>query len=93
MLNTDKEKLRKGDLAIIIDKKKKAYPQIRLLPMYLTGKRVCLGGIAIINPHAASNFPGIWSSQCDDYQIPRNIVRNWDISKFTRKIDMFWKLG
>lgn len=41
---------------------------------------------------AASNFPGLWSFQCDDYQIPRNIVRNWNIAEFAQKIDMFWKL-
>lgn len=41
---------------------------------------------------AASNFPGLWTCQCDNYQIPRNIVRNWNIDEFVHKIDMFWKL-
>lgn len=41
----------------------------------------------------ASNFPGIWKSGCDDYQIPRNIVRNWEIDKFMYNIKKFWELG
>ena len=41
---------------------------------------------------AASNFPGLWTRQCDNYQIPRNIVRNWSIDEFVHKIDLFWKL-
>ncbi|MEY8410221.1 polysaccharide deacetylase family protein [Lachnospiraceae bacterium 62-26] len=40
---------------------------------------------------AASNFPGLWSNQCDDYQIPRNIVRNWNVEEFAQKLDGFWK--
>lgn len=42
---------------------------------------------------AAANIPGIWTSEYDDYQIPRNIVRNWDIKLFREKIEEFWKLG
>lgn len=41
---------------------------------------------------AAANIPGLWSSQCDSYQIPRNIVRNWEINEFIREIEGFWKL-
>lgn len=41
---------------------------------------------------AAANFPGIWTSQSDNYQIPRNIVRNWDIEAFTKKIEEYWKI-
>lgn len=42
---------------------------------------------------AAANIPGLWSSQCDPYQIPRNIVRNWNLSKFVQEIEGFWKQG
>lgn len=40
---------------------------------------------------AASNFPGIWTEGCDEYQIPRNLVRNWDINEFGRKLGEFWR--
>lgn len=42
---------------------------------------------------AASNFPGLWTIQCDNYQIPRNIIRNWGIDKFIKKMNSFWELG
>ena len=42
---------------------------------------------------AAANIPGIWTFQSDDYQIPRNIVRNWNQTEYVRKIEDFWKLG
>lgn len=41
---------------------------------------------------AAANFSGIWTLQSDNYQIPRNVVRNWDIEHYTRKIEEFWKI-
>ena len=41
---------------------------------------------------AAANFPGLWTSVCDDYQIPRNIVRNWDIDTYIKKIETFWQM-
>lgn len=40
---------------------------------------------------AASNFPGIWKDNMDLYEIPRNIVRNWDKEKFINKIRGLWK--
>ncbi len=42
---------------------------------------------------AAANYPGIWKQGCDEYQIPRNIVRNWSIDKYIQKIEEFWKIG
>ena len=42
---------------------------------------------------AAANIPGIWSFRCDPYQIPRNIVRDWNLNEFIQKIDSFWRLG
>lgn len=42
---------------------------------------------------AAANFPGIWTFACDAYQIPRNIVRNWEIDTYIRKIEEFWEMG
>lgn len=41
---------------------------------------------------AAANVPGIWNSQYDEYQIPRNIVRNWNIEEYVQKIEGFWRL-
>lgn len=40
----------------------------------------------------ATNIPGLWTPQCDNYQIPRNIVRNWEIDEFTKKVNKFWKV-
>lgn len=40
---------------------------------------------------AAANIPGLWESKCDDYQVPRNIVRNWDIDEYKNRICNFWK--
>lgn len=40
---------------------------------------------------AASNFPGIWIENMDLFEIPRNIVRNWDKEDFINKIRGFWK--
>ena len=40
---------------------------------------------------AASNFPGIWKENTDLYEIPRNIVRNWEKEEFTKKVRGFWK--
>lgn len=41
---------------------------------------------------AAANFPGLWTTQCDNYQIPRNIIRNWKIDKYVQMINSFWKM-
>lgn len=41
---------------------------------------------------AAVNIPGVWTPYCDRYQIPRNIVRNWSISEFTKKLNEFWSM-
>ncbi len=40
---------------------------------------------------AASNFPGIWKENMELYEIPRNIIRNWDKEEFKNKIRRFWK--
>ena len=42
---------------------------------------------------AASTVPGIWTAKCSNYEIPRNIVRNWGISEFQYMIDNYWKTG
>lgn len=39
----------------------------------------------------ASNFSGIYSDGCDLFQIPRNIVRNWDLNIFKKNIKLFWR--
>ncbi len=36
---------------------------------------------------AASTNPGIWTKECDAYEIPRNVVRNWGVSEFQSIID------
>lgn len=41
---------------------------------------------------AAANFPGLWTPGCDNYQIPRNIIRNWDINEYRQKIEEFWRI-
>ena len=38
----------------------------------------------------ASNYPGIWDSQCDLFQIPRYIIRDWNIADFKDEIRLFW---
>lgn len=40
---------------------------------------------------ATANFPGLWSvSNADNYRIPRNLIRNWDVDTFTNAIHQFW---
>lgn len=39
---------------------------------------------------AASTIPGIWTRQCGDYAIPRNVVRNWGVSAFQSKMESYW---
>lgn len=41
---------------------------------------------------AAANFPGIWNPQGNEYQIPRNIIRNWSKDEFIKNIMKFWKM-
>ena len=41
---------------------------------------------------AASNIPGIWELGCDEYRIPRNIVRNWNIEEYIQRIEEYWRL-
>lgn len=41
---------------------------------------------------AAANFPGIWQSASDDFEIPRNLVRNWSLDQFRKHIKQFWLL-
>lgn len=39
----------------------------------------------------AANVPGIWEKGCDQYQIPRNIVRDWDLDRFKEQIKTYWE--
>ena len=38
----------------------------------------------------AANIPGIWTDGMDNYQVPRNIIRDWPIEIFKNKIKEFW---
>lgn len=42
---------------------------------------------------AASNYPGVYTEKCDLYQIPRNIIRNWELDTYKKEIDTFWNKG
>jgi peptidoglycan/xylan/chitin deacetylase (PgdA/CDA1 family) len=39
---------------------------------------------------AASNFPGQVHRWTDSYQLPRHLVRNWDLDTFTTEMKSFW---
>ena len=39
---------------------------------------------------AASNFPGQAHRWTDNYQIPRQLVRNWDVGTFATRMRSFW---
>jgi len=39
---------------------------------------------------AASNFPGQAHRWTDNFQIPRQLVRNWDVGTFAARIRSFW---
>lgn len=39
----------------------------------------------------AANIPGIWKNGDDLYQIPRRIVRDWNLEQFKEHIKAFWK--
>jgi len=39
---------------------------------------------------AASNFPSQVHKWSDPFQLPRHLVRNWDLAKFTAKLESFW---
>lgn len=39
----------------------------------------------------AANVPGIWRTGSDLFQIPRHIVRDWNIRQFKEQIKMFWE--
>jgi peptidoglycan/xylan/chitin deacetylase (PgdA/CDA1 family) len=39
---------------------------------------------------AASNFPGQVHRWTDQYQLPRHLVRNWDLETFAAKMESFW---
>ena len=41
---------------------------------------------------AAANFPGQAHRWTDPYEIPRQLVRNWDLSTFTKNLKKFWVL-
>ncbi len=40
----------------------------------------------------AANFSGTCRGNTDIYQIPRNLVRNWDLSEFKRNLQRYWNL-
>ncbi len=40
---------------------------------------------------AAANIPGIWKPNDDLYQVPRQIVRDWDLQQFQKQIKIFWE--
>ena len=40
----------------------------------------------------ASNYSGIWENGGDAFQIPRNIVRDWDMETFKKQISEFWDI-
>lgn len=39
---------------------------------------------------AAANFPGQVHNWTDPYQLPRHLVRNWDMDTFTAQMKSFW---
>jgi len=39
---------------------------------------------------AASNFPGQWRSNADPFQLPRHLVRNWDLPTFKEQLSRLW---
>jgi len=39
---------------------------------------------------AASNFPGQIHNWTDPFQLPRHLVRNWDLESFAAKVESFW---
>lgn len=42
---------------------------------------------------AATTITGIWKSENSNYEIPRNVVRNWGISEFQYRIEKYWNSG
>lgn len=38
----------------------------------------------------ASNFPGQWRAGTDTSQLPRHLVRNWDLTTFQKQLSRFW---
>lgn len=40
--------------------------------------------------HTASNFPGRVHSNTSVYELPRQIVRDWDLTTFCERFDSFW---
>ncbi|MHB9094569.1 MAG: polysaccharide deacetylase family protein [Eubacteriales bacterium] len=41
---------------------------------------------------AASNYPGQWHRWVNPFQVPRQLVRNWDIVTFEKYLKRFWIL-
>lgn len=39
-----------------------------------------------------SNFPGQWRGETDLHQLPRHLVRNWDLETFKSQLSRFWNL-
>lgn len=39
----------------------------------------------------AANVPGIWGDVSNKYEIPRCIVRDWNLEEYKKNIDLFWK--
>ncbi len=40
---------------------------------------------------SAANIPGIWRSGDEEFEVPRNIVRNWNKDEFSRMISAMWE--
>ncbi len=40
----------------------------------------------------AANYSGVWKTGDDTMQIPRNIVRDWDIDTYKKQIVKFWNM-
>lgn len=40
---------------------------------------------------AASTIPGLWKKGMDNYRIPRNVVRDWNVGEFSSYIDTLWR--
>lgn len=40
---------------------------------------------------AASNYPGIWEPGIDNFQVPRCIVRDWNVQEFAKQVKEMWE--
>lgn len=64
-----------------------SYPFGRKADYNRTSVRLCReGGFT----KAAANFPGQVHRWTDPFQLPRHLVRNWDIEEFAAEMEKFW---